>query len=138
MSRSESLVAPPLTNAWAITTERPPRAGRSARTRAMAAAQHARRGCARRRRAGRRRGGLEVGEGVDRDAVDQHGPADGRRWRTRMCRPGPLEQPGGEAEPDGRVVVAAGERRPAAPASMSRVTASESSATVSGAGSARS
>ena len=37
MSRSESLVAPPVTNAWAITTERPPRRARSASTRAIAA-----------------------------------------------------------------------------------------------------
>ena len=37
MSRSDSLVTPPVTKAWAMTTVRPPRCSASARTRAIAA-----------------------------------------------------------------------------------------------------
>ncbi len=107
MSRSESLVAPPLTNAWAITTERPPRADRSALTRSMAAVSTPA-WCAQRPERAGRHGGLEVGEGVDRDAIDQHGPADGRGGRPDV-QSRSLEQPGGETEADGGVVVAAGQ-----------------------------
>ena len=51
-------------------------------------------------------GGLEVGEGVHRDVAEQHRPADVGDGRAQV-QPGPLEQVGGEPEPDGGVVVAA-------------------------------
>jgi hypothetical protein len=49
-----------------------------------------------------------VGEGVDRHAVHHHGTTDGGDGGADV-QTGALQQPGGEAEADRRVVVAAGE-----------------------------
>lgn len=56
---------------------------------------------------------LEVGERVDRDVADHHRAADVGDGGAQVD-PGALEQARGEAEPRGRVVVAAGDDDPGA------------------------
>src|SRR3954465_5012193 len=77
MSRSDSLVAPPVTKAWAMTTEnRAERPARSARTPLRRGARGPGMGApvgAQRVGRGHR---LEVGQRVDRGVADQDGGAD--------------------------------------------------------------
>ena len=87
MSRSESLVAPPVTKACAMTTERPAARGAVGVDPGHRGAQHpgvgalgGAEGVGRDRR-------LEVGQGVDRDAVDDAPAAPMDSVEVRMCSP---------------------------------------------------
>ena len=119
MSRSLSLASPPVTNACASTTERVPGGRRGRRAPGPSRRRAPRRGCARRSRArraprrargraGRRRPPAPAG------SVEQHrrcGRADGRC--AGGCRRASISS-GAEAEPAGRVVVAADQHDPGA------------------------
>ena len=108
MSRSDSLVTPPVTKAWAMTTVRPPRRAASARTRVHGRPQDAGVGALGGAEGLGGEGRLEVGEGVHRDVAEHDRPADVGDGGAHVDA-GALEEVAREPQAGGRVVVAAGE-----------------------------
>ena len=116
MSRSDSLGTPPATNAWASTTERIGRAAEVGpdpahglgQRRLVAAGRQA--ATARAAPAGRGRGGR--GPRPGRGASSSSDRRADRRGVGAHEDPGGVDQPGAEAEPLGRVVVAGRQHDP--------------------------